>query len=432
MELITTHRGTDFDAFASLVAATLIYRPAFPLLPKAVNPNVKAFLSIHKDLFEMHRLDEIDLSRVRKLIVVDANRWARLEKLDGLKERGDLEVEVWDHHSDESDLSPSWICQEPAGANITLMMREVRKRRIKLSPIQATLFLIGLYEDTGNLTFTSTTAEDVHTAAYLLEHGADLTVLNTFLQPGYGVKQKDILFEMLKSSPRVKIGTCSVSINTVHIEGHVNNLSLVVHMYREILSLDAAFGIFVHEAHDKCIVIGRSAVDAINIGQIMRSMGGGGHPGAGSAMLKSVNPQALTEWIEELLRGNQQASVQVSDLMSQPVITVAPETPMAEVAALLKKEGCTGVPVVEEGRLVGIISRRDFKKVKDSRRLKNPVKAFMSTKNITIRPESSLMEAARLMVKHDIGRLPVIEDGRVIGIISRSDAMLYFYDQFPY
>ncbi len=432
MQLITTHRNTDFDAFASLVAGTLLYRGALPLLPKQINPNVKAFLSIHKDLFEMYKPDEVDFSRVERLIVVDTNRWSRLEKMDSLHERTDLEVHVWDHHEEKTDLNPAWTCQERAGANITLMIRELRNRRIKLTPMQATLFLIGLYEDTGNLTFSSTTAEDVHAAAYLFENNADLTVLNTFLQPGYGVKQKDVLFGMLQTSPRFKFGNLSVSINTVHIQGHVGNLSLVVHMYREILNLDAAFGIFVHDEHDKCIVIGRSAVEDIDIGSIMRSMGGGGHPAAGSAMLKSVNPEALYDWIKELLKGNQQATVQVRDLMSYPVITVEPSTSMEELSEILKEEECTGVPVVDNGRLAGIISRRDFKKIRKESQLKSPVKAFMSTRNITIGPESSLMEAARLMVKYDIGRLPVIENDQVIGIISRSDAMLYFYDLFPH
>ena len=431
MELITTHRSTDFDAFASLVAGTLLYRGAIPLLPKFINPNVKAFSSIHKDLFEMHSVDDVDFSAVEKLIVVDANRWGRLEKMDGLKDRPALDIDIWDHHEEATDLNPKWTCQEQTGATITLMIREIKKRRIKLTPMQATLFLIGLYEDTGSLTFTSTTAEDVHAAAYLFDNNADLTVLNTFLQPGYGIKQKDTLFEMLKSPPREKIGNCSISINTLHIAGHISNLSLVVHMYREILNLDAAFGIFVHDDNDKCIIIGRSAVDTIDIGSIMRSMGGGGHPGAGSAMLKSVNPNALYEWIIELLQGNQQASVQVSDLMSYPVITVTSDTPMENLAQILRTEGCTGVPVVDNDQLVGVISRRDFRKVKGAARMKNPVKAFMSTKNITIAPESSPIEAARLMVKHDIGRLPVVKNDRIVGIISRSDAMLYFYDSFP-
>lgn len=104
---------------------------------------------------------------------------------------------------------------------------------------------------------------------------------------------------------------------------------------------------------------------------------------------------------------------------------------MSDLRKLLREKGCTGVPVVEEDRLVGVISRRDFKKVRNSKGLKAPVKAFMSKDIRTIEPGKSPMQAARLMVKHDIGRLPVVEEDRIIGIVTRSDVMLYFYDMLP-
>ena len=160
-------------------------------------------------------------------------------------------------------------------------------------------------------------------------------------------------------------------------------------------------------------------------------MGGGGHPSAGSALLKSVNPDAVEKWIKELIRGNQQASVQISDLMSFPVITVPDDIPMKKVAEILRQKGCTGLPVVRNNKPVGMISRRDFRKIRKESQLNSPVKAFMSTKIMVIEPGKSPMQAARLMVKHDIGRLPVVENGQIIGIITRSDAMLYFYDLLP-
>lgn len=431
MQIITTHRSTDFDGFASVVAGTILYPDAIPILPKTLNPNLRAFLSIHKDLFETRTIDDIDLTQVTRLIVVDTNKWARLEKLKGVKDNQNLEIFIWDHHENQCDMNPDWQCQESIGANITLMIREIKKRNITLTSIQATLFLIGLYEDTGSLSFPSTTAEDAYAAGYLLDNKADLNILSTFLQPAYGEKQKNILFEMLKTAPRTKIENFSVSINIVKISGHVSNLSLVVNMYKDILNVDAAFGIFVHKDNEKCIVIGRSSVEDINVGSIMRSMGGGGHPGAGSVMVKSVNPSALKDWLLELLKGNQQASVLISDLMSYPVFSVTSDTSMSDVADLLKEKGFTGLPVVDDERLVGVISRRDFKKIKKSSQLKAPVKAFMNTRNITISPDKSPMEAARIMVKHDIGRLPVVKDEKIIGIMSRSDAMIYFYDLLP-
>ncbi|MCF8110539.1 MAG: CBS domain-containing protein [Desulfobacteraceae bacterium] len=432
MQIATTHKSTDFDALASLVAASLIYPGIVAVLPKAVNPNVKAFLSIHKDMFELAGIEDIDFGKIERLVVVDTNKWSRLEKMARLKDKAGLEVFIWDHHDEaDSDINASWKCWEKTGANITLMLRSLKESRTRISPIQATLFLGGLYEDTGNMTFPSTSAEDAHAAGYFLEQGADLSILRTFLQPAYGERQKDILFEMLKNATRRKINYYTVSINIARIEGHVNNLSQVVHMYREIVNVDVAVGIFVHRENGKCIIIGRSIVNDINIGSIMRSMGGGGHPGAGSALLKSVNPLSLKEWIIELLRGNQESSVQVKDIMSSPVTYVASDTTMSEISAVLEEKGCTGLPVIDNGSLKGIISRRDFKKLKKPSQLNSPVKAFMSTKNITIAPDRSPMHAARLMVKHDIGRLPVVENDQIVGIISRSDAMRYFYDALP-
>jgi CBS domain-containing protein len=223
----------------------------------------------------------------------------------------------------------------------------------------------------------------------------------------------------------------SVSITRLPLEGYVDNLAVVVHMYREILNVDAAVAMFVDEGRNRCMVIGRSHAGGFDIGALMRSLGGGGHPAAGSAILKSVNPDAAENMIRELIVGNRQVSVQVSDLMSFPVLTVPPDTTMKKVAVMLREKGCTGFPVVEAGELKGMISRRDFKKLKKESQLKAPVKAFMKRGVRTITPEKSPSEAARLMVKHDIGRLPVVKDGRILGILTRSDTMLYFYDLLP-
>lgn len=431
MQVVTTHKNTDFDGLASTIAATILYPEAVPLLPKSVNPNVKAFLSIHKDVFDISGFDDIHLDDVTRLIVVDTNSWGRLGRINKLKKRDGLEVLLWDHHSGAGNINTTWKCQEETGANITLMIRQLKSKKKQLTPIQATLFLAGLYEDTGNLTFPSSTAEDAYAAAYLLEQKADLNIINQFLRPAYGEKQKDVLFKMLQSAKRDKVNGFSVSFNMLTIKGHVDGLAVVVNMFREIFNVDAAFGIFANKESNRCMVIGRGNNDSLDIGAIMRGIGGGGHPGAGSAVLKSVNPHVVEDMIRALIEGSQQASVQVGDLMSFPVFTVPPTASMAEVASILRKKGCTGVPVVEDENLVGIISRRDFKKIKKESQLKAPVKAFMNTNVMTISPGKSLMQAARIMVKHDIGRLPVVDNGRVIGILTRSDAMLYLYDLLP-
>jgi CBS domain-containing protein len=218
----------------------------------------------------------------------------------------------------------------------------------------------------------------------------------------------------------------------MEIEGRIQNLAMVLQMYREIVNVDAAFGIFKDVERNKCMVIGRSNIDEINIGLLMRSLGGGGHPGAGSALLKAVNPDTIEEMLVELISGNQQSSVMLSDIMSYPVVTVDADTMIEEVAMILRDLGCTGMPVVDkDDRIVGMISRRDFKKVRQSKHMQSPVKAFMHRNVVTIDHDKSAIEAARLMIRHDIGRIPVMKENKIIGIITRSDAMMYFYDLLP-
>ena len=431
MRIVTTHKNTDFDGLASLVAATLLYPGAVPVLPKIINPNIKAFLSIHKDLFNILSVSECDIDTVDSLVIVDANSWGRLDGFQKLRQQDDLEIILWDHHAGEGDIRASWECREAVGANITLMLRNIKKEKKQLTPMQATLFLAGLYEDTGNLSFPSVTAEDAYAAAYLLETGADLHVLGSLLRPAYGQKQKNILFQMLQTADRTKVNGFTISINKQDMDGHVGGLSVVVNMYREIVNVDAAFGIFSDKERHRSIVIGRSNIDALDMGAIMRELGGGGHPGAGSAMLKSIEPEAVEQIIKESIQGHQQTAIKISDLMSFPVLSVSPETRMQEVALILREKGCSGLPVVDEGGLAGIISRRDFRKIRKDNQLTAPVKAFMSINVVTTEPAQNPMEAIRLMVKHDIGRLPVVENGRIIGIITRSDAMRYFYDLLP-
>ena len=121
-----------------------------------------------------------------------------------------------------------------------MLIRNLKEQSKRLTPIHATLFLAGLYEDTGNLTFPATKAEDALAAAYLLQQGADLSVLNSFLRPAYVESQRKILTRMLQSAQRMRLGGYQIGINKLDITGHVDNLAVVVGMYREILNVAAA------------------------------------------------------------------------------------------------------------------------------------------------------------------------------------------------
>ena len=431
MEVITTHKNVDFDALASVFAAAMIYEGALPLLPKSLNPNVRAFLALHKDLFPFQTFDDVDLGDVSRLVVVDAQSWSRLGRIKAARKRKGLDIHLWDHHRETGDFHASRVCAKEVGAASTLLVLRLERDQTPISPMQATLFLAGIYEDTGNMTFPSTTADDAAAVRFLLDREGDLSMVKNFLRPTYGPKQKDVLFEMLKTARREKLNGHVICLNTVEIEGHVPGLALVVDMLQDILNVDAAFGIFSESTRNRCVVIGRSAADTLDVGAVMQHLGGGGHPNAGSALLRSFSPEDARSWIAKLLKGNHSRAVQISDLMSYPVFSISPSEPMKKVALLLREKGCTGFPVTDGNRVVGIISRRDFRKVRTESQLSAPVKAFMSTKLHHIRPQEGVAQAVKLMVGEDIGRLPVVDNGDLIGILTRSDAMRYYYNLLP-
>src|SRR4051812_10242117 len=125
--------------------------------------------------------------------------------------------------------------------------------------------------------------------------------------------------------------------------------------------------------------------------------------------------------------------LKVSDIMTPNPVTVAPTTPLGEVIGLMKAHSCRQLPVLDGERLVGIITDRDLRLVMnsplvlhdraDDRALLTNTTAelSMTTGPMTIDADTLAIEAARLLNKYKFGALPVLRDGRLVGIITVSD-----------
>ncbi|MFN2355202.1 MAG: CBS domain-containing protein [Desulfopila sp.] len=432
MKIITTHKNTDFDALASVIAGTLLYPGAVGVIPKMVNKNVEQFLSTHKTAFNIVLPDEVEHDTISTLVVVDTNSWKRLDRMEKLRGREDLAIHIWDHHDQQGDIEASWQCIEPTGAGVTLLLRELQRRNMSLSPLESTVLLIGLYEDTGNLGYPSTTAEDARAAGYLLANDADLNVATFFLNPPYEEAHKDILFKLLENTEKFSHRKIRVAVNILKLDQKVPMLATIVNMYRKLINTEAVFVLFVNN-ETSCTVIGRSGSDRIDAGAIMKHFGGGGHPGAGSATIKTehFHPEDIKEKIISIIKENKIRSAVIADLMSYPVTIVSPDTPMHEVRKIMEEESIRGILVGDEQNLEGIIVLWDYKKIKQDRQWQAPVKAFM-VRNVTcIPPDLDPAQAAQMMVRHNIGHLPVEHQGRIIGIVTRTDILTYFYDMLP-
>jgi CBS domain-containing protein len=139
-------------------------------------------------------------------------------------------------------------------------------------------------------------------------------------------------------------------------------------------------------------------------------------------------------------------TMKVADAMSTDVLTVAPETPLKDAAALLARNRISGLPVLEDGIVVGVVSEADIVArstgSRESRSLLGElfsggrrrqedvaathVREAMSSPAITIPPGRPVAEAARVMVDRRVNRLPVVDDSRLVGIVTRADLVRAF------
>jgi|SRR2546430_3160864 len=117
----------------------------------------------------------------------------------------------------------------------------------------------------------------------------------------------------------------------------------------------------------------------------------------------------------------------VRDVMTPGVRTVSPSQSLAEAAAVMKGEDVGSVPVVEDDRLAGIVTDRDIviravAERRDPRTVK--VDEVASRQLVTVEPEQDLDEALALMARHQVRRLPVVEAGRLVGMLAQADVAL--------
>ncbi|HII47344.1 MFS transporter [Pyrobaculum aerophilum] len=110
------------------------------------------------------------------------------------------------------------------------------------------------------------------------------------------------------------------------------------------------------------------------------------------------------------------------DAAPRELITIGPEKTLKEAVDLMVKYNIGFLPVVEGGKLLGVLSESDVMRlVAQGVDLNTPISVYMNTKPITVSKQSTLREAAELMVKHNIRHLPVIEDGKVVAVLSVKD-----------
>ena len=113
------------------------------------------------------------------------------------------------------------------------------------------------------------------------------------------------------------------------------------------------------------------------------------------------------------------SNYKVGEVMTPNPICITPDTRVRDVINLMLKRKHLGYPVVKDGKLIGIVTLKDVMNADEN----DTVERVMSKKAIAVTPDTRLLEALKIMSENRIGRLPVVEGERIVGIISRSDIM---------
>ncbi len=436
MKLITSHETTDFDGLASCVALQKLFPDSVIGLSGGFAPNVHQYLALHSDRFRTQRCQDLDLSQVDLLMVTDVRRRGRLAHVEEVLDRAarnprSVRILVWDHHpSAPDDLDADEEYVQPVGSVTTLLVEELRARGSEVDREEATLFSLGIHEDTGSLVYARSSSRDAMALAWLLGQGAQPGLLQRFLRPPLDALERKLLVRLLEAVHDMPHFGASIGVAALETAEVPASLARVSTEAFRILPHDALFCAY-QLSNSKTHIIGRAQASTVPIGAILRELGGGGHAGAGSAVIRG---QSLDEVVSRLHAGVERTCRQpqfVRDLMSSPVRTVTPDMPLSELAHSLHEWGHTGAPVVEDGKLVGVVSRRDVERAQREGRGSLAVSSCMAHHVRSVGPDAPLTEALDQMTVHNIGRLPVLDGPRIVGILSREDVLGHLYEESP-
>lgn len=422
MEIIVSHNNTDFDGLASMIAANKIYPDAELVYVGKLNRNVTEFMALHKDTFSFKQVRDIPLQVVSRLILVDTKNPNRIGEVRAALQNKGIQIHIFDHHPrNPEDLSGDFEIIDQIGSATTLLIEVIRERGLEINSFEATVFALGIYEDTDCLTFGTTTPRDAAAVAYLLSKGAKLSVVEEFIDRPISNEQKLLLNNLIVASQTFDIAGVKILLASAEIPDYIGGLSLLTHKLGEIVHSDVT--VTVVRMDDRVHIVARSDDDVVDVSRLMIRFNGGGHHSAASAVVKDGSVETIVSELKELLKESVRPEVVAETIMTTPVKMVSLDKSIDEAAKILLRYGHTGLPVVEDHKLVGIISRRDIEKATHHGLGHAPVKGFMSRKVISIARQTPVLEIQRLMIDHDIGRLPVIDDDRIIGIVSRTDVL---------
>ena len=420
--VIATHGNTDFDAFAAMLAARRLYPDAVVAIG-SLNRNVRDFYRLHaEELGAIVESSRLEADAIRRLVVVETADAARLGELEAVALDPEVEKALFDHHGGEL---PGWVQPEAAvqstdGALTTTLVGILAERELEPTALEATAFALGIHEDTGSLTYPTATQRDADALAWCLRHGARQELVASYLHVPLAGPERDLLQRLLAELEPVAAHGEELLLAAVRWPEYVDGVSNLAHKIVELT--DARALVLLVEMDERVFAVVRSRSEGLDAAALAAALGGGGHAQAASAIAR----MSLDEARERLLAAIESAAREprrARDVMSSPARSLASNDAVRDAMVLCQRHGQSGVFVTDEGRVVGAVSREDLDKAITHGLAHAPVRGIMSGRVLTATEESSLAELQSLVASAEDGRVAVLRDDRLVGVVTRSDLL---------
>jgi tRNA nucleotidyltransferase (CCA-adding enzyme) len=421
-EVIVTHGNTDFDAFATMLAARHLYPSAVVCIAGSLNRNVREFFRLHADDLELVDAARLELDAIRRLIVVETTHAARLGELERVARDPGVETLVFDHHAGEL---PDWVSPENAvlsedGALTTTLVSVIAERELPVTQVEATAFALGIHEDTGSLTYPTTTQRDADALAWCLRHGAYQELIASFLHTPLQADERELLNAMLGSLEPVQLDGVEALLASVEWPRYVEGVSNLAHKVVDLTDCRVLVALVAMDERVFCVA--RSRLPEVDAASIAAALGGRGHAEAASAIYRGSLDDARARTVEAL-PGAVREPVRARDLMLRPARVVAPDDSVSHAMVTCQRFGQSGILVADGDHLVGAVSREDLDKAIGHELSHAPVKGIMSTRVPVCEEDTTLAELTNLIEGSREGRIAVLREGRIVGVVTRGNVL---------
>ncbi|GMO50396.1 MAG: hypothetical protein Pg6C_14150 [Treponemataceae bacterium] len=423
MNIALGHSSPDLDCLGSLILVKKLF-PGHQLVKSGyVHPNAQSVYTLYRHYFDFIEAKEIKHEHIEDIIIVDTCKFDRVNDFAEFLDAGGVTVRVFDHHDYENcDIPNATVHGAKVGANTSMLAMMAREQGLKLNAEEATIALTGVYADTGKLIFDSVRREDFEAAMYLTDMGASLKLVKRFLETIKEDEQIEIMNQLLLKRVYKTIQGHSVLLTYHEIAENIRGLNAIVERVMEIESPDAFFACFNILKTKTMLVIARCQAHAIDLNELLKPFGGGGHRMAASAKISCANGTAFFMDLIDYLRREIKPALCAKDIMTTHVDIIKDSATLREASMFLEKIERSGVPVINDaGRLCGFIGLRDIMKGRKAQLMNAPVKAYMARNLITAGSSVTMREIERIFYKNHIGHLPIVEGDKLAGIVTRWD-----------